>query len=112
MAIFPGFFTAAILASSKAALRVIAALENRRHAQELAFWDARALKDIGLTKGDLDGAMALPLHRDPTEFLSHVAAGRKPMLRRSVAVNGTSRPAATHLDRLGNLPSAEPAPAA
>lgn len=112
MAIFPGFFTAALLATSKTVLRAVAAMENRRHAQELASWDARALKDIGLTKGDLDGALALPLHRDPTEFLSHVAAGRKPLPRRSVAVKGTSRPPAMHQDRLGTLPSAEPAPAA
>lgn len=112
MAIFPGFLTAFALSSGKAIFRVASALENRRQARQLAEWDARALKDIGLTKSDLAGALALPITRDPTEFLSHVAAGREPGLRRDVAVMGTSRPAAMRKDRLGILPSAEPAPSA
>jgi uncharacterized protein YjiS (DUF1127 family) len=112
MAIFPGFLPALVLASGKAAKRVVSALENRRQARALNEWDARSLKDIGLTRGDLQGALSLPLHRDPTEYLAHVAAGREPALRQGAAVKGTSRPAAARLDRLGTLPSAEPAPAA
>jgi uncharacterized protein YjiS (DUF1127 family) len=112
MAVFPGFLASLALASGKVAVRAITVLKNRREARLLSDWDSRALKDIGLTQGDLQGALSLPVHRDPTEYLAHVAAGREPGLRRGAAVKGTSRPAAARLDRLGNLPSAEPAPAA
>jgi uncharacterized protein YjiS (DUF1127 family) len=66
MIIAPGFF--ALLASI--ATRVATAVANRRAAQDLAEWDARALKDIGLTQADVRGALALPLYEDPTMLLA------------------------------------------
>ena len=111
MAMVPGLFTALVLSAGKALLRVATALENRRQAKSLNEWDARALKDIGLTQGDLAGAMALPLHRDPTLFLASLRGGQHPSVS-DVIAQGTSRPAMMRLDRLGVLPSAEPAPIA
>ncbi len=114
MAILPGFMTALILAAAKSAVRFQTAMANRRAAKELLHWDARALKDIGLTRGDVRGALAEPLNTDPTEFLSLIAAGREVAPRRDGAnrMPATGRkPAgmpAVSKGRLGNLPSAEP----
>lgn len=66
MMIAPGFF--ALLASI--ATRVATAVANRRAAQDLAEWDARALKDIGLTQADVRGALSLPIYEDPTMLLA------------------------------------------
>jgi len=55
-----------ILDAAKATLRAIV---NRRSVNTLAAWDDRMLKDIGLTRGDLDGALAQPWHRDPSREL-------------------------------------------
>jgi uncharacterized protein YjiS (DUF1127 family) len=110
MAIVPGFMTALVLAVAKSAVRIQTAMANRRAARELMSWDERALKDIGLTRGDVRGAMLLPLHEDPTQLLSLIAAGRDRHTRRDGA--SRKRPSGLVLaskDRLGILPSAEPA---
>jgi uncharacterized protein YjiS (DUF1127 family) len=73
MLIAPGFF--ALLASI--ASRVAKAVANRRAAQELAEWDARALKDIGLTQADVQGALALPFHEDPTVLLASLTGHQR-----------------------------------
>lgn len=109
MAFVPGFLSAILLVSAKTVTTVAKAITNRRAAQDLSAWDARALKDIGLTMGDVQGAFSLPLHRDPTDFLAHVAAGRSPVSRQgSAGAAGVSHPVETRTDRLGELPSAEP----
>ena len=115
MAISPGFMTSLILALAKVGARFQTALVNRRAANELLDWDARALKDIGLTRSDLRGALASPLFKDPTEFLSLIAAGREVGARQDGAVRSRNDgrkpavPAAESKGRHGNLPSAEPA---
>lgn len=45
------------------------AWRNRRHVMQLAELDDAALKDIGLTRADVLGALYLPRHRDPTSVL-------------------------------------------
>lgn len=109
MAIVPGFLTALLLAAVKGAVRFQTAYANRREARILTEWDARALKDIGLTPGDVRGAMAAPLYMDPTQLLSLIAAGREPRARRDSASHATpSGVVLVSKGRLGNLPSAEP----
>lgn len=109
MAIVPGFLTALLLAAIKGAVRFQTAYANRRDAKALTEWDARALKDIGLTPGDVRGAMAAPLHTDPTHILSLIAAGRDVAPRRDSASRTTpSGVVSASKGRLGNLPSAEP----
>lgn len=112
MVMVPGFFSVLMLATSKAVVRVATAVKHRRQARELATWDARALRDIGLSHGDVSGALSLPLHRDPTEYLARIASGRTPISHRDAVSTGTSRPLTAGKDRLGILPSAEPAPCA
>ena len=64
------------------------ALSGRRVLRELASFDDRMLRDIGLSRSDLRSAAAEPLYRDPTALL----AGRVDESR----VGGTAR---------GRLPS-------
>ncbi|HSP26545.1 MAG TPA: DUF1127 domain-containing protein [Saliniramus sp.] len=45
------------------------AIVNRSSVTTLAAWDDRMLKDIGLTRGDVDGALSQPWHRDPSREL-------------------------------------------
>ncbi len=45
------------------------AIVNRRSVNTLASMDDRMLKDIGLTRGDVDGALSQPWHRDPSREL-------------------------------------------
>ena len=77
MAFFPGFSTAFVIAVAKAVAGLKTALANRQAAKRLLEWDDRALKDIGLTRSDVRGAVSLPIAEDPTEFLSLIAAGRE-----------------------------------
>lgn len=110
MALVPGFMTALVLAAAKVVVRLQVVLANRRATQELMNWDHRSLKDIGLTRGDVRGALQLPFTQDPTELLSLIAAGRETPVRRDGASRAQpSGGAAASKDRLGTLPSAEPA---
>lgn len=113
MALVPGFLTSLLIAASKGVVRIQTAIANRRAAKALLDWDARALKDIGLMRSDVRGALAEPLHADPTVHLSLIAAGRTTRVRRDSATRTSfTAPAATtpaaSKGRLGNLPSAEP----
>lgn len=45
------------------------ALANRHEVKRLAELDERALKDIGLMRSDVDGALSEPWHRDPSALL-------------------------------------------
>jgi uncharacterized protein YjiS (DUF1127 family) len=46
------------------------ALAGRRVLRELASFDDRMLRDIGLSRSDLRSAAAEPLYRDPTALLA------------------------------------------
>ena len=43
---------------------------NRREVQLLTELDDRTLKDIGLLRSDVEGALLEPLHKDPSRILS------------------------------------------
>ncbi|MCA1998783.1 MAG: DUF1127 domain-containing protein [Hyphomicrobiales bacterium] len=110
MAILPGTLTALMIALAKTANRVRTAMENRRAAKELLAWDNRALKDIGLTRSDVRGALQLPFNQDPTLVLSLIAAGGETRHRRESPAGRAvppARPNAAHAP--GILPSAAPA---
>jgi uncharacterized protein YjiS (DUF1127 family) len=49
---------------------VLTALRNRREVMRLTDLDDRALKDIGLLRADVEGALLEPLHKDPSKVLS------------------------------------------
>src|SRR3712207_176326 len=49
---------------------VLKALRHRREVLRLADLDDRALKDIGLLRADVEGAVLEPLHKDPSKVLS------------------------------------------
>jgi uncharacterized protein YjiS (DUF1127 family) len=49
--------------------RVVAAWRHRGDVAMLASFDEHMLRDIGLTRGDLNDALSEPLWRDPTAVL-------------------------------------------
>jgi len=53
------------------------AVRNRRQVAKLLSWDARMLRDIGLTPGDVRSAMASPLGDDPSCRLDGIARERR-----------------------------------
>jgi uncharacterized protein YjiS (DUF1127 family) len=56
-----------VLAFAKATLTAIA---NRSSVNALAEMDDRMLRDIGLTRSDVDSALAQPWHKDPSRVLT------------------------------------------
>lgn len=61
------------------AARAARARSRRRTLDQLARFDDRMLKDIGLFRGDIDAAACLPRGRDPIALLvSRQAARNKP----------------------------------
>jgi len=62
---FAGFGSAA----ARLGRRVVTAWRHRGDIAMLASCDERMLRDIGLTRGDLNDALAEPLWRDPTTVL-------------------------------------------
>jgi uncharacterized protein YjiS (DUF1127 family) len=101
--------TSLLLAAVKGVVRIHTAMANRRAAKELLNWDHRALKDIGLTRVDVRGALSNSAFADPTISLSLIAAGREVTVRRDDAARPLPQAAAVSKDRLSTLPSAEPA---
>jgi uncharacterized protein YjiS (DUF1127 family) len=57
----------------RAAAGLFKALRHRREVGGLAQLDDRLLKDIGLTRGDVRGALAGPAFRDPSVLLVRCA---------------------------------------
>jgi uncharacterized protein YjiS (DUF1127 family) len=49
--------------------RLARALANRQEVKRLAEMDDRSLKDIGLVRSDVTGALAQPFHKDPSAVL-------------------------------------------
>jgi uncharacterized protein YjiS (DUF1127 family) len=69
-------FTLAVIGIAMRAVRgFVAAVKNRLEVRELYQLDDRALKDIGLMRADVDAALGMPLHLDPSRHLVDVAGG-------------------------------------
>jgi uncharacterized protein YjiS (DUF1127 family) len=69
------------------ATRVVAlwnAVKNRRSVNQLAGWDDRMLSDIGLTRGDVNSALASGFADDPSYRLSAFSGERKIATRAQV----------------------------
>ena len=54
---------------------------NRRSVAKLLEWDDRMLRDIGLTRGDVCAAMAVPAGKDPSNHLGELSSERRQALR-------------------------------
>jgi uncharacterized protein YjiS (DUF1127 family) len=67
------------------------ALEHRREVRSLAELDERMLKDIGLSRAEVDGALAEPLHRDPSLVLVR-SAERRSRIRAGIPDTRRGRP--------------------
>lgn len=72
--LFVGSWGAAVVRRAGGSLlrqsrRAIRALWHRRDVMRLMELDDRALKDIGLLRTDVVGALDQPLHRDPSTIL-------------------------------------------
>lgn len=63
------------------AMEFVTAVRNRRQVAKLMSWDARMLRDIGLTRGDVQSAMASPLREDPSYRLDTIARERRSAFR-------------------------------
>ena len=81
-----------------ATVRIADALRNRLAVQRLRDLDDRALKDIGLVRSDVAGALAAPLHVDPSSVLSDRRLAHERRLLQTVL---TTRPDPA---RPGHLP--------
>jgi uncharacterized protein YjiS (DUF1127 family) len=62
------------------------ALRHRREVLSLADLDERALKDIGLTRVDVIGALAQPLYKDPSRILQVRSVERRARARTVVVI--------------------------
>ena len=61
-------------------------VQNRRDITQLAEFDDRMLRDIGLSRSDVLDAFAEPPWRDPTDILAQRAAERRVMQQRAKTV--------------------------
>jgi uncharacterized protein YjiS (DUF1127 family) len=57
------------------------AVKNRRSVNNLLAWDDRMLADIGLTHGDVRGALAARIGEDPSSCLRSFSQERKAAIR-------------------------------
>jgi uncharacterized protein YjiS (DUF1127 family) len=70
---------------------LVTAARNRSAVKSLAELDDHALKDIGLTRSDVIGALAEPFYRDPSEVL-WLRSGERLTVRPQVRVMPRPRP--------------------
>jgi uncharacterized protein YjiS (DUF1127 family) len=63
------------------ARRLAVLLRNRRETRRLAEFDDRMLSDIGLTRADVEGALAGPLWDDPSRHLGLRDRERRGLVR-------------------------------
>jgi uncharacterized protein YjiS (DUF1127 family) len=57
------------------------AVKNRRSVNNLLAWDDHMLADIGLTHGDVRGALAARMSEDPSQCLRSFSQERKAAVR-------------------------------
>ncbi|MFA6968697.1 DUF1127 domain-containing protein [Bosea sp. (in: a-proteobacteria)] len=83
---------------------LVKALIHRREVLRLGELDERSLKDIGLVRSDLDGALAVSWLADPSVILAERSSARscaaqtrrETGLQQAVAAQQTIRPAVAH----------------
>src|SRR5215213_11436860 len=68
---------------------IATAMRHRREVRQLCTWDDGMLKDIGLTRSDVVGALSEPLSRDPSAVLVAQFGRRRGGARCPQAVLGT-----------------------
>ncbi|CAN7566151.1 DUF1127 domain-containing protein [Bosea sp. LjRoot237] len=81
---------------------LVRALVHRREVLRLSELDERGLKDIGLVRSDIDGALATSWLSDPSSVLqarsdqqqSAAASRREAGVRRPVVIQAAARPSA------------------
>jgi len=81
---------------------LVRAFVHRREVMRLSELDERGLKDIGLIRSDIDGALAVSWLNDPSSVLqarsdqqqSAAASRREAGLRRPVVIQAATRPGA------------------
>jgi uncharacterized protein YjiS (DUF1127 family) len=92
----PLTFGALVRAVAASALRQASALRramrHRREVMELASFDDRLLKDIGITRTDVVGALSEPYYVDPSTLLRLRSVERR-ALARSAALRAPPEPA-------------------
>ena len=84
---------------------LVRAFVHRREVMRLSELDERGLKDIGLVRSDIDGALAVSWLSDPSSVLQArsvqqqaVAAGRREAgVRRPVVIKAAARPGAKEI---------------
>lgn len=109
MAIFPGTLLSLGLSAVKGIRNLVQVAQNRRQTRDLSHWDDRALKDIGLTRSDLTGALSLPFRQDPSLHLASLS-GRSPQTKGAETLRkGTMRAVKPAQRQPGSPPSARPA---
>jgi uncharacterized protein YjiS (DUF1127 family) len=74
-----------IQARAEGAGRIVRALVHRWEVAQLAEYDERALKDIGLIPNDIAGALAVPLTKDPSTVLMLRSVERRAQARAQAA---------------------------
>ena len=75
-----------------AAVDLARALRDRQEIKRLIELDDRALKDIGLSRSEVDGALAEPLFRNPSTVLLRSVERRSRALPALPAKVGPARP--------------------
>lgn len=77
MMILPNLLRLRVFAAAavRPVARLARTLRNRHAVTKLGHLDERALKDIGLTRSDVLGALAAPLTRDPSLILAEHVHG-------------------------------------
>ncbi|HVL74072.1 MAG TPA: DUF1127 domain-containing protein [Beijerinckiaceae bacterium] len=87
-----GTIVRAVAASAlRQVLALRRALRHRREVMELASFDDRLLKDIGVTRTDVIGALSEPYHVDPSTMLRLRSVERR-ALARSAALSAKADP--------------------
>ncbi|MBF9231786.1 DUF1127 domain-containing protein [Microvirga alba] len=75
----------------RAAVNLARALRHRREIMNLAEFDDRMLKDIGLVRSDVEGALAEPIVRNPSSVLVRCVE-RRSRAERMVPPGRATRP--------------------
>jgi uncharacterized protein YjiS (DUF1127 family) len=88
----PRFALGAAGATWRALVGLVRALRDRQDVKRLIELDDRALKDIGLSRAEVDGALSEPLFRNPSTVLLRAVERRSRAWPAAPARVGPARP--------------------